>query len=157
MDKNWRLRGYTNGDEHDINALFNSIFKRTRTLENWYWKFKKNPDGFKILIVEDDDNLIAHLSSIHRKIKIGQEEAFTSLEVDGMTHPDYGRRGLFVTLGKRLLSELEKEGVDIVLGFPNENALPGHKRLNCIELFIPAVMIKPLNFKSISNKLYSNL
>lgn len=156
MDKDWSIRGYNDGDEYEINELFNSIFNKKRTLEHWNWEFKKNPDGFKVLVAVDNERIIGHLGALHRKIRIGQEKALASLEVDGMTRPDYGHRGIFIALGKRLLSESEKDGFGILIGFPNENALPGHRKLNCIELFTPPVMVRPLNFRNISKKLFAN-
>ncbi len=157
MGKNWSIRDYEDGDEQRIVPLFNFIFNKTRTTVQWNWEFKKNPDGFKALIAEDEEeNLMAHLAALHRSIKIGQTKALSSLEVDGMTHPDYARRGIFVALGKRLLSDLEEEGVSIVIGFPNEKALPGHRKMGCIELFTPDVMVRPVNFKNVSKKLVAN-
>jgi hypothetical protein len=156
MDKNWSIRDYIDGDEKGVNELFNAIFSKTRTLEHWNWEFKNNPEGSKILVVEEKEQIIAHLASIHRTVKIENQDFFASLEVDGMTHPDFGRRGIFVALGKKLLFESEEKGIDIVLGFPNVKALPGHRKLGCIELFSLNVMIRPLNFRNISNKMFTN-
>jgi hypothetical protein len=78
------------------------------------------------------------------------------LEVDGMTHPDYGRQGIFTTLGKKLLSESRSKGVDIAYGFPNEYAMAGHRKLGCVELFKLNVMLKPINYKRVSEKAFSN-
>jgi hypothetical protein len=157
MEKNWFISVYRDGDERRIIPLFSLIFDKKRTLKRWDWEFKRNPEGFKVLIAEDGDgNLIAHLGALHRKVKIGQGKALTSLEVDGMTHPDFTHRGIFVALGKRLLSDMEKEGVDLVMGFPNAKALPGHRKMGCIELFTPDVMVKPINFRNVSKKMFSN-
>ncbi len=156
MDKEWSIRSYNEGDEHSITALFNDIFNKSRTLAHWDWEFKKNPEGFKVLVAEQDDNVIAHLAALPRTIKIGQENALASLEVDGMTHPNFTRRGIFIALGKRLLSESVNEDIAIVIGFPNENALPGHRKLNAVELFRLPVMIRPINFRNLSKKLFAN-
>ncbi|UCE73111.1 MAG: GNAT family N-acetyltransferase [Methanomassiliicoccales archaeon] len=156
MDANWSIRSYNDGDENRIIELFNSIFKKSRTKDEWNWEFKQNPQGFKALVAVDKNRIAGHLGALHRNIKIGQKMAATSLEVDGMTHPDYGRQGIFVSLGRRLLSELKEEGFGIVIGFPNENALPGHRKLGAIELFTPPVMIRPVNFKNVSKRSFSN-
>jgi hypothetical protein len=156
MNKTWSIRGYEDGDEKKINELFNLIFKSNRSPQYWQWEFKNNPEGFKALIAEDDHNIIGHLGALKRLIKMGDSEIPALLEVDGMTHPNYERQGIFVALGNRLLSESEKEGVGIVYGFPNENALPGHRKLKCVELFKLHVMIRPVNFKAISRKTFPN-
>lgn len=156
MQRNWSIRDYHDGDEHNINDLFNSIFNKNRTLDGWNWEFKRNPEGIKLLVAVDNHHIIGHLGSLHRGIKIEHKNTLASLEVDGMTHPDYGRSGIFISLGKRLLSDFEKEDIDIVLGFPNYKALPGHRKLNCIELFSLYVMIRPVNFQNIAKKMFSN-
>ena len=38
-------RAYLEGDEHEILALFNEVFKTDRSLDHWYWKFRDNPYG----------------------------------------------------------------------------------------------------------------
>jgi hypothetical protein len=48
-----------------------------------------------------------------------------------MTHPDHQKKGLFVTLAKMTFEAAQKEGVQFIYGFPNENSLPGfEKKLN---------------------------
>jgi len=156
MDRNWSVRGYKDGDEHQINNLFNSVYEKSRSMEYWNWEFKSNPNGSKMLVAVDNDKIVGHLGALHREIKIGQDRKLASIEVDGMIHPDYRRQGMFVALGKRLLSESEKEGFYILYGFPNEKALPGHRKMNCTELFTPPVMVRPVNFKNISCHMFSN-
>jgi hypothetical protein len=60
-------------------------------------------------------------------------------------------------LGKELLSTLEKENdVEIVYGFSNANALPGHRKLNCIEVCELSIVVKILNVKRVIEKGISN-
>ncbi|UCF07695.1 MAG: GNAT family N-acetyltransferase [Thermoplasmata archaeon] len=156
MEGTWTFRDYRSGEEGQINDLFNSIFDKKRSMEHWRWEFTANPDGQKVLVGEDDGRIFAHLASLHRRIKIGEAETLASLEVDGMTHPDFTRRGVFVTLGKSLLSELDREGFGLAFGFPNEKAVFGHRRMGALELFTPCLLIRPLNFKRISEKMFAN-
>ena len=156
MDRTWSIRDFRDGDEGEINELFNSVFNRRRRLENWYWKFKNNPEGSRLINAVADSKLVGHLGVLNRRIAIKGREYSALLEVDGMTHPDYGRQGIFTTLGKRLLSESKEKGADIAYGFPNEYAMHGHRKLGCVELFKLKVMIKPIHFDRISEKAFSN-
>jgi hypothetical protein len=45
-----------------------------------------------------------------------------------MTHPDHQKKGLFVTLAKMTFEAAQKEGVQFIYGFPNENSLPGFEK-----------------------------
>jgi hypothetical protein len=117
MQKNWRIREYEDGDEEQILALFKSIFKKDKDLNHWNWEFKEAPKGSKMLVAVDDGKMVGHLGALLRKVKIGENMVEGALEVDGMTDPDYGRQGIFFSLGKELLSTLEKENdVDIQAG-----------------------------------------
>jgi hypothetical protein len=156
MSGAWTIKDFENGDEKGINALFNSVFNKSRSLDYWLWEFSQSPNGFKAFIATENQKIIGHLAAINRKIEIGGDEFSASLEVDGMTQPKFARQGIFIGLGKRLLSEYRKEGTDIVYGFPNENALPGHRKMNCIELSPLHVMIRPVNYQNISRKMFSN-
>lgn len=156
MNKSWSIREYNDGDEEKINSLLNQVYKLDRSLSHWYWEFLNNPEGFNTLLAVDENHIIGHLAALKRKINIGELEIPASIEVEGVTHPKYGRQGIFVSLGEKLLSDLEKEHIALVYGFPNENALHGHRKLNCIELFKLHVMIRPLNFKKVSEKSLSN-
>ena len=37
------IRRYKEGEEKEINDLFNQIFNEKRPIEEWYWKFRDNP------------------------------------------------------------------------------------------------------------------
>lgn len=156
MDRTWSIRDFRDGDEGEINELFNSVFNRRRRLENWHWKFRNNPEGSKLINAVADSKLVGHLGALNRRIVIKGREHSALLEVDGMTHPDYGRQGIFTTLGKELLSDSKEKGADLAYGFPNEYAMPGHRKLGCVELFKLNVMIKPVHFDRISKKAFSN-
>ena len=156
MKKKWTLVEYKDGDEEIINPLLNEVYKINRDLSYWKWEFKQNPHGFKTILAMDGSRIIGHLASINREIKVGGSENLASLEVEGITHPEYQRQGIFISLGKKLLSDLKMEKVSIVCGFPNENALPGHRKLECIELLTLHVMIRPVNFRRVSERMVPN-
>jgi hypothetical protein len=156
MDRAWSIREFRDGDEGEINELFNSVFKRRRALKNWYWKFTSNPEGTIMYNAVTDSKLVGHLGALNRRIAVKGGEFSALLEVDGMTHPGYGRQGIFTALGKRLLSASKQNGADMAYGFPNEYAMPGHRKLGGVELFKLNVMLKPINYKRVSDKAFSN-
>jgi GNAT superfamily N-acetyltransferase len=156
MKKNWILKEYKDGDEKSINSLLNHVYKISRDISYWQWEFKGNPKGFYTILAKDGNSIIGHLASVNREIKVGEEESLASLEVEGVTHPDYQRQGIFVALGQKLLDHLKKENKLLVYGFPNYNALPGHRKLGCTEIMTLNILIRPVDFKRISEKTASN-
>jgi GNAT superfamily N-acetyltransferase len=156
MNNKWLLRDYEDGDEERINPLLNLVYKINRDLSYWNWEFRGNPIGFKTVLAVDGPRIIGHIAAINREMKLHDSEILASLEVEGVTHPEYQRQGIFVAMGQKLISDMKKEGISYVYGFPNENALPGHRKLNCIELFNLHIMIRPINMKNISKKRVAN-
>jgi hypothetical protein len=157
MPAGWSTREYQEGDEHDIIDLFSLVFSRNvRDLNYWIWEFKNNPDGFKAFLATDGERIAGHLGALQREISVGNIMGLAALEVDGMTHPDYCQQGIFTGLGGNLLSVYKREGYHVVIGFPNQNAMAGHRKLGCIELFIPTIMIRPFNFRAVSQRVFKN-
>jgi len=59
------IRPYQKGDEVYINESFNKVFGTDRTLEEWYWKFRPDQNGSRIMIAIDENNrVLAHYASI---------------------------------------------------------------------------------------------
>jgi hypothetical protein len=156
MNRNWVLREYKEGDEESINPLLNLVYKIDRGLPYWNWEFKGNPGGFNAFIAVDGQRMMGHLASINREIRIGDSEHNASLYVEGVIHPDYRKKGIFVALDNKLRSHLISEKIALGYGFPNDNSLPIFKKLGYTEFFNLNIMIRPMNFKNISEKTISN-
>jgi hypothetical protein len=156
MDRAWSIRDFRDGDEGEINELFNSVFVRRRALNNWYWKFTRNPEGSSMVNAVDGSGIVGHLGGLNRQVAVRGKEHSALLEVDGMTRADYGRQGIFTELGKQLLSKAKDNGVCLAYGFPNEHAMPGHRKLGCVELFKLNVLIKPIHYDKLSEKAFSS-
>lgn len=157
MQNKWMIREYEEGDEQGILALFDLVFNKKRDVHHWNWEFKEIPRGSKIFMAVDNGNVVGHLGALLRRVRIGEEAINGALEVDGMTHPDYTRQGIFVSLGKEMLTKLSKENdVDLVYGFSNVNAMPGHRKLNCMEVLKLPVMVKIINPRRVVSKRFKN-
>jgi hypothetical protein len=149
----WTVREYVDGDGPKIVALFERIFGKARDHAHWEWEFLQGPGGSRILIAEGAGAVVGHLAGIRRRGRFAGEEVRCALEVDGMVHPDWGRRGIFVKLGRELLSRMgSEEGVGLVLGFPNRNALPGHRKMSCVEVGELPLAVRPVNVRRVVGK-----
>src|SRR5262249_11264092 len=69
-----------------------------------------------------------------------------AMSCDTMTHPDYQRQGMFVTLAQELYAELaERHGVSTVWGFPNAASHPGFVgRLGWFDIPVFPTRVKPI-------------
>ncbi len=121
------LRNYSLGDEHQIIALFEMVFKQKMSIEQWYWRFRDNPAGkYLIKLMWDDGILIGHYAVSPIIMNINGEEVLTAHSLTTMTHPEYGGRGIFKTLSLELYKELEEtKECKAIWGFPNNNSHSG--------------------------------
>jgi len=153
MEQSWYVRKYEDGDEAQIIDLYSLVFKMSENMNYWTWKYKENPVGFKIYVAEDKKGrIVGHYGLILAKIKIRNKLITGSQAVEAMTHPHYQHQGMFVKLGKEILREAGAEGIPLTYGFPNELAMPGHRKVGWIEVCNIPILIKPLNIRNILRK-----
>lgn len=115
---------YQPGDEESIVDLFQKVFKRPYSKEQWKWRFANNPAGnHKIALMWDKDTLAGHYAVSPVDMLVDGQPIKTALSLTTMTHPDYGGRGVFKQLASYLYDQLEnKGGFELIWGFPNNNS-----------------------------------
>ena len=120
------LSGYKGVDEHQIVQLFKQAFNRDMGLDYWNWRFKGNVEGkIQIDLMFDGELLVGHYAVSPIRMICNGKSILTGLSNNSMTHPDYGRRGIFKTLASSLYSRITNEGVELVWGFPNQASYYG--------------------------------
>lgn len=152
------IKNYQKGDEEKIIPLFELVFKRPMSLEQWQWRFKNNPAGkYMIKLMWDGDVLAGHYAVSPIKMLVNDKEILTTLSLTTMTHPDYGRRGIFGDLANALYNQLEQElGVGAIWGFPNNNSHYGFiKNLNWKDVAVIHTLTAPA--KNMSATLSDNV
>lgn len=117
------IRKYQPQDKEKIISLYNLVFQRSRTLEDWKWEFEDNPAGEAVIwVAEDQDKIVGCYSGLPVKIKIAGQAGTSYQIVDLMTHPDYRQAGIHVRLGLAALQEIasqsNKNRPVIIHGFP---------------------------------------
>jgi|GEM_PF-4434759 len=69
------VRPFQAGDEWPINAEFNRIFGKQRTMAEWNWKYGKNSEQSLIYILSDaDDNILAHYGGRRMRLWANNQE-----------------------------------------------------------------------------------
>lgn len=139
------VRSFKEGDELKIFKLFELTFGRPMNPKYWYWRFQNNPAGkHMIKLMWSDDKLVGHYAVSPVKMEIGVEEVLGSLSMTTMTHPEYGRRGVFGSLAESLYEDLEGDKkVQAIWGFPNNNSHYGFiKKMKWVDLGVVNHLIK---------------
>jgi hypothetical protein len=78
---------------------------------------------------EETNKMIAGYGLLPMSVVHNGKEHKTTLCTNVMTHPDFGKRGLFTTIGKQALINEAAGGVTIQVGIPNDNAIAGHMKV----------------------------
>ncbi|MFT7616861.1 MAG: hypothetical protein ACI97A_000491 [Planctomycetota bacterium] len=115
---------YEEGDEHGILELFKTVFKVDRTLDQWNWEFRDNPNGMHIYVGKlADGTIVSQYTGILTKGKIFDRDVLFSQIVDSMVHP-------------QCRSGLKKKGL-FALTLLNHSYKHGHLQDECIQMGLP--------------------
>src|SRR3989339_490837 len=129
MNPNWLCRDYQPGDETKILELFTIVFKRDLPLSFWLWRYRDNIWGQPIIrLLFDGDKLIGHYAVCASRLIIAGQEVPAVFSMTTMTHPDYGRQGIFPFLAEQVYAEAARQGYKLVYGFPNNNSVHSFTR-----------------------------
>jgi SAM-dependent methyltransferase len=119
------FRCYRPGDEIEIVKLFQAIFGREMSLEEWRWKYTGRGNGkvHSTVAVSETNGIVAHYGGMqHRMVYQGREINGVSIG-DVMVDPRYRGRTLFKKVSSLFPAEATKEGIFLGYGFPNARAL----------------------------------
>lgn len=131
MERNWSIRPYRIGDEHEILSLWKVVhpereYNREKWLRWWTWQYKENPAGSSaIWIAEDNGKIVGQYALISELVKVYDNLSIIYQSVDTMTHPNYRRQGMFIMLARAAYQSIENNDTHIIFGFPNNQSLPG--------------------------------
>lgn len=117
------IRNYQPGDEEGINALYQAVFGKVRSLEEWQWKFNEFSVGEPIIIVAElDGKIVGHAACLKIPGAYQQVKVMMGERVDIMVHPDYQKRGIYKSIVNRMIEECENQNIDVLYGFPAQTA-----------------------------------
>jgi hypothetical protein len=149
-ERRWTIRDYAEGDEGAIVELFERVFGRTmgrsESAEHWHWEFTRNPTPpATIELVWDGDTLVGQYAVSPRRVWFCGGELLAALSLDTMTHPDYGRQGIFSASAEACYARMIERGFAFVYGFPNANSIHGFEKY----LRWKTVMPTPVHVKAL--------
>ncbi len=116
------IRLYQTGDEAGINALYEKVFGKTRSLEEWQWKFQVFPEGATIVVSEEGGLINGHAAFLKISAVHNGKDILLGERVDIMVDPEAQGRGIYKQIVSRMIQECQEEQIDILYGFPAETA-----------------------------------
>lgn len=144
-----KYRRFEMRDRDAVLSLFKAAFGKERDPAQWDWEFMRGPKPGILVLAESDEKIVGHYAILPREIRIGENVVESGLVVDVMTHPDYGKRGIFVNSGLEAFRQAESAGLAMLIGFPNEAAIRGHQKVGWSELGSIRVFARPLRASAV--------
>lgn len=123
MAQSFVVRKYEEGDEKGILELRKLCFGRTGydyRMKQWVWEHKENPHGKWIWVVEHNGQIVAHISLVLVRVKVGNKILKSGIAADAMTHPRFQRRRLQQKMYIPSDEGLVKAGIYFSYWFPGE-------------------------------------
>jgi hypothetical protein len=108
------------------------VYKRNISVEYLKQKFDTAEFGAEFigyLAFAGKDIPVAYYGLLPYPFKIGGKRVIAAQSCDTVTHPNYRREGLFMELAKKTYELAKENKIEFVFGFPNQNSLPGFKKL----------------------------
>lgn len=130
---NVSIREYKEGDEQEINDLFNEIFHERRALEEWLWKYKKNPLGhvYLMTVAELDGHIVGQYANLPLLFKYKDRTVRVGFPVDNFVHPEFrgGIKGIQREMFEYQNVVAHNNDISFGFGFPNKEAYIVGKRI----------------------------
>lgn len=118
-------REYSDGDEHAIVELYNYVFKRNITVDDWHWAYRENPvERRDIILAFCGSTLVGQSASVPLTYCCRGTLVRATRMQNVMVHPDFQGMGIFTQALKRMTDYIYRQNLDLVVTFPNNNSLP---------------------------------
>jgi hypothetical protein len=137
-----------------IGAIFNEA--------SWKWKYANNYGGFYpnwICLAESElyNGIVGHYTVIPVYLEVNRHELFCAQSVNTLTRKECRGQGIFVGLAKQCYEQLERCGISVVYGYPNDSSYPGFiTKLGWSNVFRVKDMVYFLNLNKISALKFKN-
>lgn len=142
------VRSYRSGDELEINRLFNETFATDRSLDEWQWKFARNPTNVTMITVaESEGKIVGQYAEIWNLFQYCERNVLATMPVDNFIVPRH--RGGFKGVQKRMFEfpDRRRQG-PLGFGFPTKaHYVVGLRMLKYLDLGRMPVLFKRLNIR----------
>ena len=150
----WRVRTSRPEDADAIVALLNRVFGRWGDRAKLHWKYQLPPAPFRSpsAVAELGGQIIGHFGIVPVEAVFHGETIRGAQTVDAAVLPAYRGFGIHTSLGRYVLDEAAKAGLDFIYAFPGLFSLPVDERIGYTPVaFVPemTLVLHPwLAFKS---------
>ncbi|HEY2217284.1 MAG TPA: GNAT family N-acetyltransferase [Solirubrobacteraceae bacterium] len=137
--------------------LFEDAFPENKgappaSVETYRWKFHgfpASPPSYEYMALEDG-RMVGYYAAIPYRYQIGGSMRRVGMACDVMTHSQARGKGVFTSLGRYSLAEMQQAGVDLMTGYPiRPGVMGGHLRVGWTIAFELPMYLHPLKSNAI--------
>lgn len=129
----FEIRIATPADAPGIRGLFRRVFGAEMPVEEWEWKFLRDPDGWFGTVAAVGEEIVGNYAGWAMKFLLDGEERLVYSVGDVATDPSVralgGRRGVYRSMSELFYETVGSRGVPFCFGFPNARALEVSNRI----------------------------
>ncbi len=141
-----------------IRALYEVVWEREVSEAFLKWKLFDGPCGSLASVAMVGEACVGLYAVIPTPLTLDGTREMGAQSVDTMTHPDYRRQNMSVTLARHCYAEAEARGYRLVYGLPNENSYPMFMtKLGWLKLDDMVRFVRPLAAPSKVPRLFAPL
>jgi hypothetical protein len=138
------VRSYRDGDEAALVALFEVVFGKPMSEQEWRWKLAPTSSVPNVWLATHRGQPIFQYAAMPARFEIDERAHDVMVSVDTMTAPAFRRRGLLTTVAARAYDAWRDAGVAFVIGLPNQQWGSRARALGWRELFPLQWLARPL-------------
>jgi len=150
------IRLAVENDTPRVISLLNEIFsdqqktERKRTLDTWNWKFQDNIFGETLTIVAENNGRIIGTGTLWPfKFLINGKNHFAYQTCSLGVHENFRGQGVFRKINSMRIQTAKKNNASFLFSFPNQNSLPGYKKMGWNYLGKLPWYVNPISCKDI--------
>ena len=126
----WTARPATSDDREDQRRLFNTCFRKQKSVDTFLWKYERNPDGPAISRVAcaPDGQVVGSYSYVPRRFRRDGESVVLCQASDAMTDPAWQGKGIFTGLDDVVCAAAGEAGSAWAYAYSGRLSLKGFLR-----------------------------
>jgi hypothetical protein len=99
----------------ELNTLYNLVFNKHRTLEQFSWEFRDGPYGgaYQWIGHDENDRVIAHWGVLPNYLAIGGKIVKAGKQENAMIAPEYRGKGLYSGFQRKSVEKAWREGYSL--------------------------------------------
>lgn len=117
------------------------------SLDHYKWKFRQTPftpASYEYAVTEES-RMIGYYAAIPYRYRVGEREVVAGLVCDVMTHSQARRKGVFTSLSRFAIRELQSADVAFLTGYPvTSKVIDGHLKAGWLVAFELPTYVKLL-------------